>query len=56
MKNRITTLNITLASSYWYPTMLAQEAGEISESKAAKLLGTNIEEYRRVKWQAVVVI
>lgn len=51
--NRITSLGITRASSYWYPTMLAQEAGEISESKAAELLGVGLEEYRMMKYKAI---
>lgn len=54
--NRISSLGITRAASYWYPTMLAQEAGEISESKAAELLGVGLEEYRMVKWKAIEAV
>ena len=49
----ITSLGITRAASYWYPTMLAQEAGEISESKAAELLGMGVVEYRNRKSEAI---
>lgn len=53
MNYKITSLGITRAASFWYPTMLTQEAGEISESKAAELLGMNIEEYRMAKYNAI---
>lgn len=49
----ITSLLITRAASYWYPTMLAEAAGKIGESKAAELLGMNIEEYRARKDSAI---
>lgn len=52
----ITSLGITRAASYWYPTMLAQEAGELSESKAAELLGMGIEEYRTRKYDAIQAV
>jgi len=51
--NRITSLGITRASSFWYPIMVAQEAGKLSESKAAELLGIGFEEYRTAKHQAI---
>lgn len=51
--NRITSLGITRASSFWYPVMLAQTSDEISESKAAELLGIGLEEYRRARHQAI---
>lgn len=54
--NKITSLGITRAASFWYPTMLTQEAGEISESKAAELLGMNIEEYREKKQNAIEAV
>src|SRR5574343_528263 len=53
---RITSLGITRAASFWYPTMLTQESGEISESKAAELLGLNIEDYREKKYNAIKVV
>jgi hydroxyethylthiazole kinase-like sugar kinase family protein len=39
-----------------YPIMLTQEAGEISESRAAELLGLNIETYRQKKQETVKAI
>lgn len=54
--NHITSLGITRAASFWYPTMLAQEAGEISESKAAELLGLGLIEYRTAKFAAIAAV
>lgn len=53
---RITSLGITRAASFWYPTMLAQEAGELSESRAAELLGLGLLEYRRAKSNAIQAV
>lgn len=53
---KITSLGITRAASYWYPTMLAEAAGEISESKAAELLGMSIVEYRNRKFDAIEAV
>jgi len=53
---RITSLGVTRAASLWYPIMLAQQAGNISESKAAELLGVGLEEYRRVQHQAILAV
>jgi len=53
---KIGSLGITRAASYWYPTMLAEAAGEISESKAAELLGLNIEEYRNRRYDAIQAV
>lgn len=36
------TLIVSRAASLWYPIMLAQERGEISEAKGAELLGMNL--------------
>lgn len=47
------SLGVTRAASYWYPTMLAQETGELSESKAAELLGLSIPDYREAKHRAI---
>lgn len=47
------SLYLVRGASLWYPIMLAQEMGEISESKAAELLGMNIIKYREYKEQAV---
>lgn len=53
---RITSLGITRAASFWYPTMLAQAEGELSESRAAELLGLNLLEYRRAKFNAIQAV
>jgi len=50
---KISSLGITRAASYWYPTMLAEAAGEINESKAAELLGLTINEYRERRYDAI---
>lgn len=50
---RITSLGFTRAASLWYPIMLTQEAGEITESKAAELLGIGIVEYREEKHKVI---
>ena len=39
-----------------YPIMLTQEVGEITESKAAELIGLDIVSYREVKAKAVGAI
>ena len=39
-----------------YPIMLTQEAGEISEAKAAELIGVDIVTYREKKEQAVKAV
>jgi len=49
-------IGITRAASYWYPTMLAEAAGEIGESKAAELLGLNLEEYRQRRHDAIEAV
>lgn len=53
---KISSLGITRAASYWYPTMLAEAAGEIGESKAAELLGLNLEEYRQRRHDAIEAV
>ncbi len=52
----ISTLNVANAARLWYPVMLAQEAGEISESKGAELLGLSVIEYRMKKQQAILAV
>jgi hypothetical protein len=42
----ITAYTVVRAGSLWYPIMLAQLRSEISEEKAAELLGMNLIEYR----------
>ena len=44
---------IARCAHLWYPIMLAQERGEMTESKGAELLGLNIEEYREAKQTAI---
>lgn len=47
----ISTLSIIKVAELFYPIMLTQEMGEISEAKACELLGMNIEKYRETKGQ-----
>ena len=56
MNKTITSLGIARAASYWYPTMLAEAAGEISENKAAELLGMSIVEYRNRRYDAIQAV
>ena len=49
----ISTVGVVRAASLWYPIMLAQERGEISESKGAELLGMNLLDYRDHKETAI---
>lgn len=53
---KITSLGITRAASYWYPTMLAEAAGEINENKAAELLGMGINDYRMRRYEAIKAV
>jgi len=52
----ISTLDVANAGRLWYPIMLAQEAGEISESKGAELLGLNLVDYREQKQRAIQAV
>lgn len=52
----LNSLSLTKGASLWYPIMLAQERGEISESKAAELLGMNLMDYREKKEQAITAV
>lgn len=52
----MTILNLVRAGSLWYPIMLAQERGEISEAKGAELLGMNILDYRERKETAIQAV
>ena len=49
----MTSLGITRGASLWYPIMLTQACQEISESKAAEMLGMNILEYRDKRQAAI---
>lgn len=52
----MTILNLVRAGSLWYPIMLAQERGEISESKGAELLGMSLLDYREHKETAIQAV
>jgi hypothetical protein len=52
----ISTLLVTHAASLWYPIMLTQERGEISEAKAAELLGLAVEDYREKRERAIGIV
>lgn len=49
-------LGVTRAASLWYPVMLAQERGEISEAKAAELLGMHLIDYRCRREDAIQAV
>ena len=49
----IIDLNVIKVAELYYPIMLTQTVGEISESKACELLGMNVEKYRETK-EAVI--
>ena len=48
-KDKMSTLNVQRAASFWYPVMLTQAEGKISEARAAELLGLDIIAYRSHK-------
>lgn len=50
------SLTLSRGASLWYPIMLAQERGEISESKGAELLGMDIITFREHKEQAIQAV
>lgn len=50
------SLDLVKYGNLWYPIMLAEEFGEITESKAVELLGITIEEYRDKKWKALQAV
>ena len=50
------SLHVVHAASLWYPIMLVQERGEISESKAAEMLGMTIENYRDKRETAINIV
>jgi hypothetical protein len=52
----LSTLKLTQAASLVYPIMLTQEAEEISEAKAAELLGFDIVSYREKKAEAIQAV
>jgi hypothetical protein len=52
----MSSVQLCRAAALVYPIMLAQQAGEISESKAAELLNLDIESCRSQKNAAVKAI
>lgn len=50
------TLTAARAASLFYPVMLTQEHGDISEAKAAELLGVSVLEYRTRKDIAIQAV
>ncbi len=52
----MTTLDVQHAASFWYPVMVSQEHGSISQSKAAELLGLSQEEYVDRKLGAIEAV
>lgn len=52
----MSTLELMRLGQLVYPILLTLEAGEISESKAAELLGLPIERIRDVRWQAIQAV
>ncbi len=45
------TVNVVRIAALYYPVIITELTGNISESKAAELLARNIEEYRELKSQ-----
>jgi len=52
----MSSLELSKLGSLVYPIMLTQECGEISESKAAELIGLDIVTYREQKAKAIAAI
>lgn len=52
----MSTLDVQRAASLWYPVMLAQASGELSEARAAELLGLNLSDYRNHKELAIKTV
>lgn len=52
----LSSLELCRMGSLVYPIMLTQEAGEISEAKAAEMLGLDIVTYREEKQKAVKAV
>lgn len=52
----MSSLELCRLGALVYPIMLAQEAGEISESKAAELLDLDIVSYREKKQAGIAAI
>jgi len=52
----LSSLELCRMGSLVYPIMLTQEAGEISEAKAAEMLGLDIVSYREEKQKAIKVV
>lgn len=52
----MSSLELCRVGAMVYPVMLAQEAGEVSESKAAEMLDLDIVTYREKKQTAIAAI
>jgi hypothetical protein len=52
-EGKMTTLQLVKIGELFYPIILTQEKGEISEAKACELLGMRIEDYRDLKYRIV---
>lgn len=52
----MSSLELCRLGSLVYPIMLAQEAGEISEAKAAELLNQDVVTYREEKHKAIQAV
>lgn len=52
-KNPLSSLNFIRVSQLTYPILMAQMEGEISEAKAAELIGTDIVSLRMMKSQTI---
>jgi hypothetical protein len=52
----MSTLRLTQVATLWHPIMLTQASGEITEAKAAELLGLSRLEYRAEKRKIVEAV
>jgi hypothetical protein len=52
----VTTLDLCKVAELFYPVIVTQLMGEISEAKAGEFLGMRIEDYRCLKGKIVVSV
>jgi hypothetical protein len=52
----MSTLRLSKLSTLWFPIMLAEQAGEITEMAAVQLLGLKVTQYRKEKRKAINVV
>lgn len=50
------TVILSTVADLWYPVIVTQLAGEISEAKACELLGMNVNEYREIKTRITAAV